>query len=338
MLISFNKKIHVLVTGASGFIGRHLCHYLVELGYSVRGTHRGVKIPCGYNKNIEWINVGEIGPETQWETALNGIDYVIHLAALAHQIGEKGNGRINEFFQVNTYGTENLIYQIKKNKAIKRIVYLSSVSVYDPERNEYLNELSLCNPVTDYGRSKLAAEKVIKDTLTNYGTDWCILRPALVYGSGNPGNMARLQRLVDLGLPLPFANIKNKRSFIFVGNLVNAITACINNSNAGCKTFIISDGCDLSTTELVQKIALITGKRALLFQVPLSLLKLIGRVGDNINRVLHRSFGIDTYSVDRLVGSFTIDASFIRNTLNWKAPFSIDEGLKKTLTPSDYNN
>lgn len=325
-----NEKIKsiALVTGATGFIGRHLCHYLFQLGYSVRGTYRGKAIPIGYNKNIDWINVGEIGPDTQWEIALNDVDYVIHLASLAHQMGDKGKGRINEFYHVNTYGTDNLASQIKKNKTIKRIVYLSSVSVYDLQKNQHLNEFSLCNPITDYGRSKLAAEKVIQDTLKNDGVDWCILRPALVYGSGNPGNMERLQRLVEFGFPLPFANIKNKRSFIFVGNLVNAITTCMINPKASCKIFVVSDGSDLSTSELVKKIALVTGKNVILFQVPLSILKLIGQVGDNINRLLHLSVGVDTYSVDRLIGSFTIDSSFIRNTLNWPPPFFGRRGVE----------
>jgi len=328
----------VLVTGATGFVGRHLCFYLTEKGFKIRATFRGIDHPKYYPKNVLWVNVGEIGHDTIWMDALDGVSYVIHLAALAHQLGEKGKDRKNEFYEVNVSGTENLIKEIKHKELVKRFIYISSLSVYNQDKYKIIDELTACGPVSDYGFSKYEAEKIIQTSLKESETDWCILRPALVYGWGNPGNMERLQRLIQTGLPLPFANIKNKRSFLFVGNLVNAINDCMINPKACRKIFLLSDDEDLSTYELVKKIAIILGKKVVLFPVPIYLLKVIGRIGDAINRFFHLSIGVDTYSVDRLTGSFSIDSSLIRNSLMWKAPFSVDEGLKMTLVPPDYNH
>ncbi|MBM3435327.1 MAG: NAD-dependent epimerase/dehydratase family protein [Bacteroidetes bacterium] len=326
------KKILVLVTGATGFIGRHLCIYLSGIGYRIRATFRGISPPNDYPENISWVNVGDIGHDTKWTDALDGVCYVIHLAALAHQIGENGKDRKNEFYEVNVSGTENLIKEIKHKELVKRFIYISSVSVYNQDLNKNIDELTACNPVSDYGYSKYEAEKIIQKSLKETETDWCILRPALVYGSGNPGNMERLQRLISLGLPLPFSMIENKRSFIFVGNLVDAISKCIIHPLASRRVYLISDGFDVSTKDLINKIGEVIGKRVVLLPVPISILKLIGRIGDYFTKKTNISFGIDTYSLDKLTTSFTVDSSLIRTNLNWLPPYSIDDGLKITLT------
>jgi nucleoside-diphosphate-sugar epimerase len=323
-------NILVLVTGASGFIGHHLCHYLLESGFSVRATYRGEMIGSSDN-NIEWINVGEIGPDTHWEEALKDVDYVIHLAALAHQIGDDGKNRLTEFMSVNTYGTKRLISQAVKFITIKRIVFISSVSVYDQCVYDKVDEFTICNPDTDYGRSKYEAELLLLETLKTHRVDWCILRPALVYGLGNPGNMGRLQNLINTGIPLPLANINNSRSFLFVGNLVDAIMACMTNPMASRKIFLVSDGVDLSTSELLRIIGKGMGKKVLMFSLPISVLGFLGYVGDKIKIVLKISLGIDTYSVNRLVGSFVVDSSYIRKTLGWIPPYSVEEGLRMTI-------
>ncbi len=317
----------ILVTGATGFIGRQMCLYLNQIGYKIRGTFRGNAPPSDYPSDILWVNIGEIGPDTSWDQALEGVHYVIHLAGLAHQIGTKGNGILNEFLKINTKGTENLVKQISKHYTIRRFVFISSLSVYDHKNNETINELTLCNPVSDYGHSKYEAEKVIQDILKSTNTDWCIIRPSLVYGAGNPGNMERLQCLILRRLPLPFARIDNKRSFIFVGNLVDAISKCVFHPSASREIYLVSDGFDLSTKDLVTKIGSVIGRKVVLFSLPIVLLKIMGIIGDYLNKAIHVSLGVDTYSIEKLISSFTIDSSLIRNNLNWIPPFSIEEGL-----------
>ena len=323
----------VLVTGATGFVGGHLCPFLIRRGYAVRGTlHQ--RQPENFPADMQWIKTGEIGPDTDWSAALDGVKYVIHLAGLAHRIGTDGEGPYDEFARVNTEGTRRLAEAVSVSPSVSRLLFVSSVGAVKSISEEIITDDTSCAPDNNYGRSKRAAEQAIKDVLRNSRADWCIIRPPLVYGPGNPGNMARLLTLIRSGIPLPFAAIRNKRSFLFVGNLLDAIENCISHRGASRRVFLISDGENLSTPELARRLARHAGKSSHLFPVPTGVLRGMGIIGDVVNRLSGKSIGLDSYSVKRLVGSLAVNMSSLQRATGWQPPFTLDEGLAHTLNPS----
>lgn len=321
----------VLVTGATGFVGRYLCQEFIAQGYHVRGTYRRSSPILEELPDVEWIRITDIGPNTIWSESLDSVQYVVHLAALAHQVGKKGKGRFDEFMRVNAEGTRRLAEQCKFARTVQRLIYVSSIGAVRSLSAQRITEATPCQPDTDYGKSKLAGEVAIQEVLREDKPDWCVLRPTLVYGPGNPGNLARLLKLVNTGLPLPLASINNKRSFIFVGNLVDAIAAVLTHPAASRRIFIVSDGQDVSTPELVHILADRAGFPARLVPLPISVLRLIGKVGDSLERFLGLSTGLDTYSVERLIGSLIVDPTAIMNEIDWSPPSTFRQGLELTF-------
>jgi nucleoside-diphosphate-sugar epimerase len=315
----------VLVTGATGFIGRNLCPAFLDGGYLVRGTYRNLRPTRGVDPRIEWVQVGELGPDTDWTSALDTANYVVHLAGLAHQVGVREQDISNDLYRVNADGTRGLARAIAERPCIERLVFVSSIKASHP------NGSSSNDPQSAYGRSKKLAEEAVETELHAAATEWCVLRPCLVYGPGNPGNMARLLTLINSGLPLPFASIRNRRSFIFVGNLVSAIVGCLNNPGASRQTFTVSDGDPLSTPELLEELCNAAGRRLRLFPFPISMLKCIARCGDFIKATTGISVGWDSYSVERLCGSLVAHCHDIYSQTGWTPPYSKSLGLQITV-------
>lgn len=321
----------VLVTGAGGFVGRALAIHLLELGFMVRGTRRRTD-PLAENLSaVDWLAVEDMNEDTKWDTALAGVNYVVHLAGLAHQIGSLGVGRAAEFNRVNALATRRLAEECRRSSMLRRFVYMSSVSAIASSSGGRVTEASEGLPDTDYGRSKLAGEMAVRETLRD-SQDWCILRPALVYGPESPGNVQRLLNLLNYGLPLPFRGIRNCRSFTYVGNLVDLVARVLTHPAASRRTYLVSDGQDVSTPGLVGLIASAAGRRTSLFSVPAPLLRLVGRLGDGIEYVSGFAPGIDSYSIERLIGSLSVDSALVRRELNWHPPYSLEEGLRRTLS------
>uniref|UniRef100_A0A7C3ZXR8 NAD-dependent epimerase/dehydratase family protein n=1 Tax=Planktothricoides sp. SpSt-374 TaxID=2282167 RepID=A0A7C3ZXR8_9CYAN len=317
----------ILVTGNTGFIGKHTTTKLRKLGFrlSCASRHHFPNISNSINHVIS-----NIDGNTHWYDALKNIDAVIHLAARAHILNDTNPNPEAEFFAVNSEGTANLVKQ-SIQAGVKHFIFISSIGAMASLSNQPLQENSPCQPDTPYGRSKLAAEQALISLASESDMTWTILRPTLVYGPGNPGNMERLIKLVKKGLPLPFGQVNNSRSLVYVGNLVDAIITCLTHPNAKNQTFLISDGEDLSTPDLIRKIAYHLDCPCNLLPVPPSLLRVAGNLGDMGEKLLGRSLPLNTPTIDRLLGSLVVDSSKIRNTLNWQPPFTIDEGLQKTL-------
>jgi len=241
----------ILVTGASGFIGNFLLTALRDAGHEVRAASRSRVEQQG----IDFVPAPELGPDADWSPALNGVDAVIHLAGRAHVPSNKEDAETEGvYFRINTEGTRALAEQAAAAGA-KHFVFLSSCHAVAAQSEVQITEKTQPNPVTAYGRSKLEAERAMQKALSNTACVWTILRPPLVYGKGNKANFGLLLKLVKSGIPLPLASVRNRRSFIYVENLVDVIVACLGNPKAFGKTYLPSDGEDVSTPELIRKIA-----------------------------------------------------------------------------------
>lgn len=325
MATDMKSQPKVLVTGATGFIGRHLCVELLNGGYCVRAAYRG-EIPPDRDSRIEWSQIGEVGENTDWKAALDDIDYVVHLAGLAHRVGVSDEILGAQFHEVNALGTRRLAECVAKNTSVRRLLFVSSIAA--------LPAPHLGRPENEYGVSKRLAERYVEQLLSGPGSDWCILRPCLVYGSGNPGNMERLLRLINTGLPLPFGAIHNRRSFIFVGNLTSGIRHCLSHPAARKRAFNISDTEPVSTPNLLRLLGKHSHRKVRLVPAPLPFLRMLGCVGDTVKRGFGISTGFDSYSIAKLCNSLTVDCSEIRDT-GWNPPYSVEEGIRMMMHPTN---
>ncbi len=308
----------VAVVGANGFIGSALTHKLCEKGYDVKGIVRSKERTLNPNNHLEIIAVGEINGDTNWNDALKGIDVVIHLAARVHKLNDASVNPLAEYRRVNTEGTQRLA-EVSAEAGVKRLIFISTIKV-NGERTtgDAFAENHLAHPQDPYAISKWEAEQVLHRVAKYTGLEVVIIRPPLVYGPGVKANFLSLFKIVDRGIPLPLASIKNRRSFIYLGNLVDAIVTCATHAEAAGQTYLVSDGEDVSTPELIRRVADALGKTAQLFPFPPALMKLAGKLTGKSD------------AVERLVSSLTIDSSKIRHELNWTPPYTMDQGLKET--------
>ena len=306
----------IFVTGATGFVGKMLCRSLVEKGYPVAGTVRSREKLSGLPSQMEYHLIDDIGPHTDWTGVLENVDTVLYLAARVHVMEETSTAPLDEYRKVNTYGTERLAYMAAK-AGVRRIIYLSTIKV-NGERG-YFREDSMPAPQDHYAISKWEAEQMLGRIAGETGFEVVIIRPPLIYGPGVGGNFKRLLGRVNNGVPLPLSRVNNRRSLIYLGNLVDAIVTCIDHKDAAGKTFLVSDGEDISTPDLIRMIAKAMGKRPRLIPFPPSLLKAIGR------------FSGKSAEIERLSGSLCIDNSKIREVLGWKPPYTMEEGIRETV-------
>ncbi|MDB9312972.1 NAD-dependent epimerase/dehydratase family protein [Spirulina sp. CS-785/01] len=306
----------ILVTGITGFIGTHLLSCLIQQNYSLNITTRNIHPET--SPKITTVKIADINEVTNWDEALTNIDTVIHLAARAHLLQDNATNPEAEFHKTNTAATANLVQQ-SIAAGVKHFIFISSIGAMATLSPYPLTESSPCTPDTPYGRSKLQAEQALKELCANSSMTWTILRPPLIYGPRNPGNMARLLKLVNTGLPLPLGAINNRRSLLYVGNLVDAIITCLSHPNAKNQTFLISDGEDLSTPDLIRQIGQAMGKTPLLLPIPPTLLT-----------SLAKPLGKQE-TVNRLIGSLPINSQKIRTTLNWTPPVTVSQGLQDTV-------
>jgi len=320
--------VAILVTGSTGFIGHALCLSLAQFGYKTRCAVRNNSELLLSEGNGESIKnnfvVGEIGRSTKWLQVLQDIDTVIHLAARVHMMQNKNQDPLAAFREVNTAGTERLAGEASK-AGVRRFIYLSSIKVNgemtgrnEKERKIRFSEVDIPDPQDLYAISKWEAEQALQAISQETGMELVIIRPPLVYGPGAKENFLRVLRWLDKGMPLPLGAINNKRSLVALDNLVDLIITCIDNPAAANQTFLVADGEDVSTTELVRRLGRVLGKPARLLPVPEQLLKF------SLNVI-----GKSDLS-QRLCGSLQVDISKTKNMLGWEPPVSLDDGLMKT--------
>lgn len=306
----------ILVTGGTGFVGQHLIAKLYDSLHNVKAVVR--KVPCTQQSSITYTVIDDMTPVTDWSEVLQGIEIIIHLAARAHILRDTDPDPLKAFQLTNVDATLNLAKQAI-DSGVKQFIFISSIGAMASLSDLPLQEMSICQPDTPYGVSKLRAEvKLTEMAKHTPRMNVTILRPTLVYGPGNPGNMERLMRLIDRGLPIPLGAITNKRSLLFVENLVDGILQCVNNSHAFNQCFVICDGEDVSTPELITYLSQSLQQKNRLLSIPPNLLKLVGQLTGKSD------------TIDRLTGSLIVDSSKIRQTLNWKPPYTFQEGIQKT--------
>jgi nucleoside-diphosphate-sugar epimerase len=313
----------VLVTGAGGFVGRHLCASLLERGALVRGLVRHGAAPTG----VEEARAADLTDRDAVRGAMQGVDTVLHLAARVHQMDERSPDRAAAYRRTNVEGTR-VVLEEAIAAGVRRFVFFSSVKAVGEGADRPWTEESPAHPTDPYGESKLEAERLVREVAGAAGLHAPVLRLPLVYGPGVNANMLSLFRLVDRGVPLPLRSLRNRRSLLYVGNLAAAVRAVLEAPAAGTETFFVSDGHDLSTPELVRAIAEALGRPARLLPVPAAVFRAAGRVGDLVGRA--RRVPLSSAAVDRLMGSLSVDTAKLRRMAGYVPPFSVPDGLRET--------
>ena len=299
----------VLVTGATGFIGRYVCAEFNRRGFTViggvRATGPGVDA-CHETRvlgNLESWRSDALGP------AVAGVEIVVHLAARVHLMNDSAANPLEAFRTANVEATGALFSAAAKAGA-KRFIYVSSIkaATFDLEKEE-----------DPYGQSKVEAERLIRTLSSETGLEYVVIRPPLVYGAGVKANFLQLLRWVDRGVPLPLGSINNRRSLVFAGNLAHAIADTAEHPGAANQEFSVSDGEPLSTPNLTRGLAHALGTRARLIPVPVAVLRLMGAVTGK------------SKVIDRLAGSLVVDDTLARFKFGWQAPVSFEQGLRETV-------
>lgn len=304
----------ILVTGANGFVGRALVTHLAAAGIPFIGTVREqASVTNGHQ-----LAIGDIDGTTDWSHALENVSAIVHLANRAHVMHETAADPLALFRAINTEGTLNLARQAVA-AGVRRFVYVSSIKVNGEatDRRPFTPD-DLPAPSDPYGISKWEAEQALAQLSRSTGLEVVVVRPPLIYGPGVKANFLRLVKAVGRGMPLPFGLVRNKRSLVSVDNLCSALIACATHVNAPGHTFLVSDGEDLSTAELIRAIAAGTGRTARLLPVPPALMLLAANMlgkGDAARRVL---------------GSLQVDTSALQRVLGWHPPFTVREKLAES--------
>lgn len=306
---------NIFITGTSGFIGSALVKYLqtkdVRLIAPLR-THN-----CSLPAEVQTVLVGDVANLPKALECINDLDTIIHIAAKAHVSGVP----LTEFIKVNTNATLELA-RCAAAKSVKRFIFLSSIGVNGIGNNIPFCEADNPAPSEDYAVSKFEAEIGLREIASVTGMEVVIIRPPLVYGANAPGNFGKLAELAKKNLPLPFGAIHNKRSLVALDNLIDLIVTCVDHPKAANKTFLVSDDQDVSTTELLQMMTRAVGKKPRLLPVPVSWLKVVGKL-----------IGKQAV-IDRLCGNLQVDITHTKETLGWKPPISVEEGIRRCFTDS----
>ena len=302
----------VLVSGANGFVGRSLCPYLARLGHMVVPV---VRRPCGIPDECV------VDDEVPWDRALAGCNSVVHLAGRAHVMRDGERFPLHAFRVANVDVTMNLACRAAE-AGVRRFVFMSTIKVNGEETlgEGRFGADDIPAPKDPYAVSKWEAEEGLQEIADRTGLEVVIIRSPLVYGPGAKGNLATLIHWIKRGVPLPLGTVGNRRSMIALDNLVSITALCADfdaSPRARGQVFLVSDGDDVSTTVLLQRIAKAYGCKSRLYPVPVGLMRLAARL-------------VGKSSVaDRLLGSLAIDDSKVRNLLGWRPHVSMDEQLRK---------
>ncbi len=308
----------ILLTGASGFVGKAVLQTAEQLGLKIRPVYRSMD---SAKRQSNAVLISGLDGGCDWSQALQGVNVVIHAAARAHIMREEALDPLIEYRRVNVEGTLNLARQAAA-AGVRRFVFISSIKVNGEATapGHPFTADDVPTPEDAYGLSKAEAEAKLKQVAKETGMEVTIIRPPLIYGPGVKGNFASLIRWVRMGLPLPLGGVThNRRSLVSLDNLVDLILVCAGLPQAGNQTFLISDGEDLSTTELLRRIGKVSKRPTRLFWVPVGAISFMaGLLGKKMIS-------------QRLLGSLQVDIHKTCELLDWKPSVAVDEGLRRAM-------
>lgn len=312
----------ILVTGANGFVGSALVARLITQGNPLRAAIRNSDAAAALRTHypqIEVATVGDIGPATAWDAALVDVDAVVHLASRVHVMRETERDPLDAFRRVNTAGSIALA-RAAADAGVKRFIYLSTVKVIgERTENEPFSDASLLHPTDPYAISKHEAETALFRIEAETGMRVTVLRPPLVYGPGVKGNFLRLLDWVRAGYPLPLGAIRNQRSLLYLGNLVDAIATLLIRPVAPERAYLLRDGEDVATPDLIRGLAQHMGVATRLLPMPASALHWTGRLTGRAE------------AIRRLTDSLAINDLRFREEIAWAPPHTLDQGLAETV-------
>jgi len=301
------------VTGANGFIGEAISRALIHHVFEVKCAIRQPFVLDG----ASILKISGVDGQTDWSESLAGVECVIHTAARTHVIKDTAASPYEEFYKVNVAGTLNLAQQAVK-QGVRRFIFISSIGVNGNHSSKPFNESDRPNPREPYAVSKYEAEQKLMVLAKETELQVVIIRPPLVYGLNAPGNFGSLMRWVNKGVPLPLGAINNKRSLVALDNLVSFVIHCVDHPKAANEIFLIADGEDVSTTELITQTAKALGKKPLLIPVPVGLMQLAAKI-----------LGQEAMA-NRLFGSLQINNAKAKELLGWKPAITMTEQLQKS--------
>jgi nucleoside-diphosphate-sugar epimerase len=309
----------VLVTGANGFVGRHLCTHLAAIGRQVTAC---VRHPEGLegvqSEHIETAEVPDLTTYEDWPDLLADVDAIVHLAARVHVMHDRSSDPLAEFRRVNVATTSTLADQAAR-AGVRRFIYVSSIKVNGEETTSgEFHADDLPGYRDPYGQSKWEAEQRVEDIGAASGLEWVVIRPTLVFGPGVRGNFLSLMRCIHRGLPIPLGSVRNQRSLVSVYNLADLIATAIDHPAAAGQRFLVKDPEDLSTRELICRIAKGLQCRPRLLSVHSALLVRSAEL-----------FG-QRDKIQRLIGSLVVNTDKTAALLQWNAPKSLDSALADT--------
>lgn len=312
--------MNILVTGASGFIGRHLIALLHQAGHQlvlpVRGPQRylsagDAQLPC--------VQIADMTDEHAWQQLLAGVEVVVHLAGRAHVLAETNEDPAPLFHAANVE-LPLRIARIAAHVGVRHFVFVSSIGVMGAARAQPFSADDMPQPRELYARSKWTAEQALQSMCRESSMTLCIVRPPLVYGPAAPGNFGKLLKLAALPVPLPLGAVDNQRSFVSVQNLADLLQRCCEHPAAAGQTFLVSDGEDISTSALLRQLRQLQGKPAWLVPVPLSWLRWLCRITGR------------QQLQEKLLDSLQVDQTHTCQTLAWQPPWSLQASLKAAVS------
>ena len=307
----------ILVTGANGFIGKQLSETLANSGHEVRNTARSLAPNSPITREMI---TSDLESADSLDYLTTGCDAIVHLAGRAHVMSDDPATSESLYLSANVDVTRRLA-QSAARTGVKRMILMSSVKVNGESTtiDSPFTSQDIPNPQDPYGRSKTQAEQVLWNVASTCELEGVVIRPPLVYGPGVRANFASLIGIVNRGIPLPLGSIHNKRSCVAIDNLIDCVATALQSSNAAGQTFLVSDGQDLSTPELIRAIASSLHKSPMLIPIPTALLKLAATTAGKRN------------AYDRLCGSLTVDIALTKQKLSWTPPFTVQDSLQRTV-------